>query len=115
MDLASLLAIFAGAAVAVFGSGWFLLREISSQLRALRRGLEEKMDSKIQQLGDRMDGRMQKLEDRMGGRMQKLEDRMGGRMQRLEDGLAAMGRRIARLRGLSDGLRQPLREEPEVA
>ena len=103
MDPASLLEIIAGFAVTVIGGGWFLLREISSQLRALRRELEEKMDSKIQQ-----------LEDRMGGRMQKLEDRMGGRMQKLEDGQIALGRQIARLEGLFDGLRQPLPEEPKA-
>ena len=115
MDLASLLEIIAGVAVTVIGGGWLLLREISSQLRALRQELEEKMDSKLQQLEDRMDGRMQKLEDRMDGRMQELEDRMGGRMQKLEDGQIALGRQIARLEGLFDGWRQPLPEEPRAA
>ena len=93
MDLASLLEIIAGVAVTVIGGGWFLLREISSQLRALRQELEEKMDSKIQQLEDRMDRRMQKL----------------------EDGQIALGRQIARLKGLFDGLRQPLPEESRAA
>ena len=93
MDLVSLLEIIAGVAVTVIGGGWLLLREISSQLRALRQELEEKMDSKIQQLEDRMDGRMQKL----------------------EDGQIALGRQIARLEGLFEGLRQPLPEEPRAA
>ena len=82
MDLASLLGIIAGVAVTVIGIGWFLLREISSQLRALRQGFEEKMDSKIQQL---------------------------------EDGQIALGRQIARLEGLFDGLRRPFPEKPRAA
>ena len=100
MDLASLLEIIAGVAVTVIAGGWLLLREISAQLRALRQELEEKMDSKIQQLEDRMDGRMQKLEDGQ---------------KKLEDGQIALGRQIARLEGLFDGLRQPLPEEPRTA
>ena len=100
MDLVSLLEIIAGVAVTVIGGGWLLLREISSQLRALRQELEEKMDSKIQQLEDRMDGRMQKLEDGQ---------------KKLEDGQIALGRQIARLEGLFDGWRQPLPEEPRAA
>ena len=100
MDLASLLEIIAGVAVTVIGGGWLLLREISSQLRALRQELEEKMDSKLQQLENRMDGRMQKLEDGQ---------------KKLEDGQIALGRQIARLEGLFDGWRQPLPEEPGTA
>ena len=100
MDLVSLLEIIAGVAVTVLGAGWFLLREISSQLRALRQELEEKMDRKIQQLEDRMDGRMRRLEDGQ---------------KKLEDGQIALGRQIARLEGLFDGLRQPLPEEPRTA
>lgn len=111
MDLVSLLEIIAGVAVTVLGAGWFLLREISSQLRALRQELEEKMDRKIQQLEDRMDGRMQQLENRMDGRMRKLEDGQ----KKLEDGQIALGRQIARLEGLFDGWRQPLPEEPRTA
>ena len=100
MDLASSLEIIAGVAVTVIGIGWFLLREISLQLRALRQELEEKMDSKLQRLEDRMDRRMQKL---------------GDGQKKLEDGLIALGRQIARLEGLFDGLRQPLPEESRAA
>lgn len=111
MDLASLLEIIAGVAVTVIGGGWLLLREISSQLRALRQELEEKMDSKLQQLEGRMDSKLQQLENRMDGRMQKLEDGQ----KKLEDGQIALGRQIARLEGLFDGWRQPLPEEPRAA
>lgn len=55
--------------------------------------------------------KLQQLESRMDGRMQKLEDGQ----KKLEDGQIALGRQIARLEGLFDGLRRPLPEEPEAA
>ena len=93
--------------ITAVGGGWFLLREISSQLRTLRQELENKMDGGMQQLGNRMDGGMQQLENRMDGRMKQLED---GQID-LGRQVAALGRQVARLEGLFDGLRRPLPEE----
>ena len=53
---------------------------------------------------------------------QELENQMDGRMKKLEDGqidlgrqVAALGRQVARLEGLFDGLRRPLPEESRAA
>ena len=100
MDIASLIEIIAGVAVTVIAGGWFLLREISSQLRTLRQELENKMDGGMQQLENKMDGRMKKLED--------------GQID-LGRQVAALGRQVARLEGLFDGLRHPLPEESRAA
>ena len=43
--------------------------------------------------------------------MQKLENRL----RKLEDGQVDLGRQIARLEGLLDGLRSPLPEESRAA
>ena len=75
--------------ITAVGGGWFLLREISSQLRTLRQELENKMD----------------------GGMKKLED---GQID-LGRQVAALGRQVARLEGLFDGLRRPLPEESRAA
>lgn len=100
MDIISLLEIIAGVAVTVIVGGWFLFREISSQLRTVRQEVEDKIDSGLQRLENRMDQRMQKLENRL---------------RKLEDGQVDLGRQIARLEGLLDGLRSPLPEESRAA
>ena len=98
MDIAMIGLIFSVVATMTTG-GWVILHAISSQLRALRLELENKIDA---------------VDNRSVARMQKLEDRMEGRMQKLEDGQTSLGRQIARLEGMLS-FRQASSEKPQPA
>ena len=86
MDIAMIGLIFSIVATVTAG-GWVILHSVSSQLNALRLGLESKIDA--------------------------VDNRLGGRMQKLEDGQIDLGRQIARLEGMLS--RRPSSEEPQPA